>query len=134
MVWPFYDNLVTLPFVSRVDVVCPAVVLGKGLASPGLDLRPGLRGIGPEGMVGRQGEWHERERGHIERAVVGVPVGCLRLGAAEADGEEARIVVILLDVEHAVEHFRQGCAHLAIAQVVGQLLIPGHEGEGLHGG
>ena len=58
-----------------MDVIGPTVVLGEGLASPGFDLGPGLRGIGPEGMAGGQAEGHEAERGHVERAVVGVPVG-----------------------------------------------------------
>ena len=51
------------------------MILREGLSAPGFDLRPGLRGIGPERMVGRQAEGHETERGHVERAVVGVLVG-----------------------------------------------------------
>ena len=64
-------------FNKREDIssVGPAVILREGLSAPGFDLRPGLRGIGPERMAGRQAEGHETERGHVERAVVGVPVG-----------------------------------------------------------
>ncbi len=52
---------VHLPLVAGVDVVGPAVILGEGLTSPGLHLRPGLRGIRPEKMVGWQTERHEAE-------------------------------------------------------------------------
>ena len=70
-----------------MDVIGPTVVLGEGLASPGFDLGPGLRGIGPEGMVGGQAQGHEAEACEIERAIVGVPVGYLRLGTTETDGQ-----------------------------------------------
>ena len=51
------------------------MVFGEGLSAPGFDLCPGLRGISPEGMVGRQAEGHEGQRGHVERTVIGVLVG-----------------------------------------------------------
>ena len=64
-------------FNKREDIssVGPAVVFGERLSAPGLDLCPGLRGIGPERMAGWQTEGHEGQRGHVERTVVGVPVG-----------------------------------------------------------
>ena len=120
------------------------MVFGEGLSAPGLDLCPGLRGIGPEGMVGRQAEGHEGQRGHVERTVVGVPVGSLGLRAAETDGQVTALVEILervkrqsravLLVEHTVEHLCQGCTYLSVGEFLGQCLIPSHQGQGLHGG
>ena len=68
----FFDGC--LPFVAGMDVVAPAMILGEGLAAPGFDLRPGLCFICPERMIGRQSEWHKGQTGHVERAVIGVPV------------------------------------------------------------
>ena len=53
--------------------------------------------------------------------------------SAEADGEIPFLIVVVLRVEHAVQHLRQGGTHLSVAQVFGQLLIPSHEGQRLHG-
>ena len=77
---------------------------------------------------------HEGQAGHVERAVVGVPVGRLGLGAAETDGQVAGVVEVLLDVEHAVQHLGQRGAHLSVAQFARQRLVPRHQGQGLHGG
>lgn len=85
-------------------------------------------------MVGRQAEGHEGQRGHVERTVVGVPVGGLGLVAAETDGQVTAFVEVLLLVEHAVEHLCQGCTYLSIGEFLGQRLIPGHQGQRLHGG
>lgn len=48
-----------LPLIAGLYIVAPAVILGEGLASPCLDLCPGLWGIGPERMIGGQTEGHE---------------------------------------------------------------------------
>ena len=84
-------------------------------------------------MVGRQTQRHERQTRHIERAVVRIPVGRLWLRAAEANGEESTLVVVLLVVIHAVHHLRQRGAHLSVREVLRQLLIPRHQGQRLHG-
>lgn len=63
--------------------VVPVMVLGERFSTPGLHLRPWLGGIRPEGMGGRQAKGEEGKGGHVEAAVVGVPVRDVGLAAAE---------------------------------------------------
>ena len=117
-----------LPLIASMDVIGPTVVLGEGLASPGFDLGPGLRGIGPEGMVGGQAQGHETEACEIERAIVGVPVGYLRLGATETDGQVTCVVEVLLEVKHTVVYLRQCSTYLSVGELGRQFLIPCYQG------
>ena len=117
-----------LPLIAGLDVVGPAMILGEGLTIPGLDLCPRLWGIRPERMVSGKSERHETQTRQVERAIVGIPVGNLGLRATETNRQIASIVEILLEVEHAMMHLCQGSSHLAIAQLLGQLLIPSYQG------
>ena len=85
-------------------------------------------------MRGGEAQREECERSHVETAVVRVPVGHVGLPARKAGGEEAAFVEILPVVEHAVQDCREGTPHLGTRHACGQLVIPGHEGQWLHGG
>ena len=52
--------------------------------------------------------------------------------AAEADGEVSAGVEIIFLVEHPVHDLRQCRPHLTVAEILGQCVLPGHEGQGLH--
>ena len=84
-------------------------------------------------MIGRQSKRHKGQRTHIERAVVGVPVGSIGLTATESDGEIAALIEVILLIKHTVENLRQRGSYLAVAEILRQRLIPRHQCERLHG-
>ena len=89
------------------------MVFRERLSSPSLYLCPRLRCIFPERMIGRQSKRHKGQRTHIERAVVGVPVGSIGLTATESDGEIAALIEVILLIKHTVENLRQRGSYLA---------------------
>ena len=126
-------GLFFLPLILSLDVIFPVMILRESLTIPCLHLSPRLNCIGPERMVGWQAERHEGEGCHIERAVVGIPVGNVLLAvSAETDREITLLVEIVLLVEHAMEHLGKRCTHLTIAQITRQRLIPCHQSQRLH--
>ena len=109
------------------------MVFREVLTVPGFHLRPRLCGIGPKGIGSRQAERHEGQCRHVERAIIGVPVGNIRLVTAEADGEIAFAVEVVLAVKHPVQHLCECGPYLSVAELLWQSLVPGHERQGLHG-
>lgn len=69
----------TLFPIQDFGVDIPFVILGEIIAFPCFLGSPFLVRGGPEGIGWRETESHEGEGGHVERAVVGVPVGYVRM-------------------------------------------------------
>ena len=85
------------------------MILRELLIAPCLHLGPRLSCICPEWVIGRQAERHEGESCHVERTIIGVPVGYILLAVStEADREIALLIEVVLLVEHAMEHLGEG--------------------------
>ena len=96
------------------------MIFWEVITFPGFFRGPFLVGGGPEGVGRRKTESHEGEGCHVERAIVGVPVGYVWMRAYETDGEESARVLVLgerrgilggvlyLTVEHTVGNGREG--------------------------
>ncbi len=110
------------------------MIFGEWLSAPCFLRGCGQGSIGPEGVCGGKTKGQERQRGHVQRAVVGVPVGHVGLTACEAYGEESAVVEVFFAVKHVVHHRCKGTAHLAGGKAFGQFVVPGHKRQGLHGG
>lgn len=96
------------------------MIFWEGLTRPCFLLRGGQGGVGPEGMGGAQTQGQEGERCHVEAAVVGVPVGNVRLSASKANGQVAPLVEVLFAIEHTVHDHGERVAHLTVGETRGQ--------------
>ena len=100
---------------------------------------------GPEGVGRRKTESHEGEGCHVERAIVGVPVGYVWMRANETNGEESARVIVLgerrgvlgwvlyLTVEHTVGNGCEGGAHLSFGEFLRESFLPCKHSERLEG-
>ena len=81
--------MLTLLPVEDFTVDVPFVILWEVITLPGFLGSPFLVRGSPERICRRKTESHEGEGCHVERAVIGVPIGYVRMRTNENDGEES---------------------------------------------
>lgn len=84
-------------------------------------------------MIGGQAQRQECQRGHVETAVIGIPVGDMRLGTVESQRQKTFPVKVPVVTEHTVDNSRHGSTYLSVRQFLGQPSTPCQQSQWLEG-